>query len=149
MRVIPVIVAMMVGGGLAIGAQDEKPVPKDSARVSIAGCAYNRSFLVSRPPEGEPLRSDIEPGRRFRLNAKKEIQAGIDARKGTMLEVTGLIRRSDLEGPGGVALGGGRVRIGAGRPQAPTAAPGRDIGYREAIIDVEAFRVLPASCEDR
>ena len=37
-----------------------------------------------------------------------------------MIEVTGLVRKAALKGPGGIAIAGGRVRIGAGMPQSPT-----------------------------
>src|SRR5689334_12228459 len=113
-----VVIALLASGSVA-AAQQEKPVPKDSARVSIAGCAHKTTFIVARPPEGEPVRSDIEAGRRFKLQGAKDVLAAIKAHESDMIEVTGLIRKADLEPPPGVSFGGGRVRIGPGNPQAP------------------------------
>ena len=132
---------------LPLSAQ-ERPVPKDSARISIPGCASDRRFIVAERPGHEPARSDIQPGRRFRLNGKKEMLKEIDAREGSMIEVTGLVKQSDLT-QRGIGMAGGRVRIGGGPPRAPmggTANVGTDPGYNEAIIDVESWRPLPDAC---
>ena len=64
----------------------------------------------------------------------------IKAREGYMIEVTGIVRKNDLQGPGGISLGGGRVRIGGGPP---LVAGGSDPGAaveRNPILDVEGFR---------
>jgi hypothetical protein len=148
------LVAIVTLGSSALAAaqEQERKVPKDSARVSIAGCAHNRTFIVARPPEGEPVRSDIAEGRRFKLNAKKELLADIKAHESDLIEVTGLILKADLTPESGVSLGGGRVRIGPGNPQAPLGGTGgtsnvaTDPRYNEAQIDVESWRRLPASC---
>jgi hypothetical protein len=66
-----------------------------------------------------------------------------------MVEVTGLVRKSDLERPGGVSLFGGRVRIGGPQPQAPLSDARRNSNYSEVVIDVESFRPLPESCPSR
>ena len=126
---------------IALPAQ-ERPVPKDSARVSIPGCATGTKFIVGRAPSHEPVRSDIAPGRRFRLNGKKDLINEIK-RQSTMIEVTGLVRQSDLREPGGVNIGG--VRLGGGPPQA--GAGGRsNIGTVDAVLDVESWRPLTEAC---
>ena len=124
-------------------------MPKDSARVSIAGCAHKATFIVARPPEGEPVRSDIAPGRRFKLSGPKATLAEIKAHESDMIEVTGIIRKADLTGPPGVGIAGGRVRISPGNPQAPLGSPVNNPGYNQAIMDVEGWRPLPASCSAR
>lgn len=134
--------------GIAAAGQ-EREVPKDSARISIPGCAKDRRFIVAARPEHEPVRSDIRPGRRFRLNGQKRLLEEIKKTEGTMIEVTGLVRQSDLT-ERGIGIAGGRVRIGGGAPQAPVGGGvGRDPGYNEVIIDVEAWRQLPDSCPAR
>jgi hypothetical protein len=45
-------------------AAQEREVPRDSARISIPGCAKDRRFIVAERLKGEPVRSDIRPGRR-------------------------------------------------------------------------------------
>jgi len=133
---------------LPAAAQEGKKVPKDSARVSIAGCAYNRSFIVQRPPTHEPVRADIAPGRRFRLQGKKKLLNEIKAQRGSMVEVTGIVRIADLSDRRGVNVGG--ARIGGGVPRAPLGGGmGRTTemaGYDEAVIDVESWRPIAASC---
>jgi hypothetical protein len=137
----------MAAGALVLGAQ-EREVPKDSARISIPGCARDRVFIVLER-ENEPIRADIAPGRRFRLNGPKKLLDEIKKQQGSMVEVTGLVRQSDLAGPGGITTNGGRVRIGGGPPRQPLGASGRDIGYSEAILDLESWRPLPESCNLR
>ena len=131
---------------LTLGAQ-EREVPKDSMRLSIPGCAKNRRFIVAERPGHEPVRSDIRAGRRFRLNGKKGLLEEIKKQDGTMIEVTGLVRKQDLQ-ERGIGLAGGRVRIGGGLPRARTGGTdvGRDSGYEEVVIDVEAWRPLPDEC---
>jgi hypothetical protein len=133
--------------GISLGAQEEKPVPKDSVRVSIPGCSKGSAFVVTESPEAERTSIEIKAGRRFRLTGKKDLLNEIKAREGYMIEVTGIIRRNDLSGPGGISLGGGRVRIGGTQP----AAGGGSVTNRapesmNAIIDVEGFRPLGAPC---
>jgi len=125
----------------------ERPVPGDSARVSVPGCAKGRVFIVTTTPEHEPSQADIAPGRRFRLSGEKDVLNDIKKREGRMIEVTGLIRKAALAGPGGIAVAGGRVRIGGGAPQASTGDPTRSLeGYNQAVLDVEGWRLLPENC---
>jgi len=134
----------------AVIAAQERPVPKDSSRVALPGCARNRTFIVGRAPEGEPVRSDVEPGRRFKLNGAKQTLSEIKAHERTLIEVTGLVRRADLDPPRGVGIAGGRVRIGGGQPQSPVGSgPATSPAYAEAIIDVESWRPLPGDCPQR
>ena len=127
-------------------AAQEKEVPKTSARISIPGCAKDRRFIVAERLSGEPVRSDIRPGRRFRLNAKRDLLAEIKKQEGSMIEVTGLVRQSDLT-ERGIPMAGGRVRVGGGSPTAPMGGgSARDAGYSEVTIDVESWRPLPESC---
>jgi hypothetical protein len=90
---------------------------------------------------------EIKTGRRFRLTGKKQLLDEIKVREGYMIEVTGIIRRNDLQGPGGITLGGERVRIGGGSPvsgsgSVATSAP----QSMNAILDVEGFRPLGEPC---
>jgi len=137
-----VAVATAAPGAIA----QEREVPKDSSRISIPGCAKDRRFIVAERPEHEPVRSDIRPGRRFRLSGPKKLLEEIKKTEGSMIEVTGLVRQSDLS-ERGIGIAGGRVRIGGGTPTAPIGGrAGRDPGYNEVIIDIEAWRPLPESC---
>jgi hypothetical protein len=147
MAAVTVLSAAVAGAAPRIAAQ-EKPLPKHEVRVQIPGCAYNRTFISGSAPAGEPVGS-INEGRRFKMSAPKDLLAAISKQTPSMIEITGRIRRSDLDDARGIPLGGG-VRIGGGRPQAPTSSVGRpDVGYNEVQIDVESFRLLPDSCPRR
>ena len=147
MPVLILIVFALISGSL-LHAQ-EKKVPKDSSRVSIPGCAKGRTFIVAQAPEHEPVRSDVEAGRRFRLSGPKKILNDIKIRERSMIEVTGLVRTAQLSGRGGVAIAGGRIRIGGAMPQTPISDPRRDPLYNQVVIDVESWRLLPESCPAR
>lgn len=129
----------------------ERPVPSDSARISIPGCARGRTFIVMARAEPEPVRSEVQPGRRFRLNGPKKLLEEIKKQERNYVEVTGLVRKSQLHPPAGISVAGGRVRIGGGPAHRdPTQSdPRRDPGYSEVVIDVEAWRPLPESCPSR
>jgi hypothetical protein len=124
-------------------------VPKDSTRIAIPGCARDRVFIVAEAPSHEPVGTRLEPGRRFRMAGKREVLDAIKAREGTMVEVTGLVRKSDLDGSGGVRLFGGRVRIGGAQPQAPLSDVQRNSTYTEIVLDVESYRMLTEPCPSR
>ena len=148
MRVF-ILVALAVMSGSALQAQERK-VPKDSSRISIPGCANGRTFIVAESPGHEPVRSEIEPGRRFRLSASKTLLNEIKVHEGSMVEVTGLVRTSQLSGPGGIAIAGGRIRIGGAMPQNPAYSdPRRDPLYNQVVLDVESWRQLPDPCPTR
>ena len=125
----------------------EREAPKDSARVSIPGCARGRTFIVSSTPQQEERRGDAAPGQRFRLSGRKEALREIKKHEGEMVEITGLVRRADLAGPVGVSLGG--IRLGGGPRDPIYADPKRDPGFNQAVIDVESWRPLPGTCREQ
>src|SRR5689334_17626925 len=128
----------------ALSAQERK-VPKDSTRVSIPGCSKGSAFVVTASPEPDRTSTEIATGRRFRLTGPNEVLAEIKKREGSMIEVTGLVKKSDLN-EGGIRLGGGHVRIGGANPQDPISGPGRAPVSGNAILDVEGWRPLAESC---
>jgi hypothetical protein len=148
MRLFGIALAVALGWGGLMAAQ-EREVPNDSSRISIPGCAKDRTFVVGSLPEDEPVRSDVAPGRRFRMNGPKKVLDEIRAREGSMIEVTGLVRKSQMAGPGGIAIAGGRVRIGGAVPQSPTASPSQDPMFNVVVMDVESWRLLPGTCPAR
>ena len=139
------VIALMLGASIA--AAQEREVPKDSELVSIRGCANGRTFIVAPRSEDQPGTLSIAPGRRFRLNGSKKILDDIKARERSVIEVTGLIKKADVNPPQGMPVFGGRVRIGGALPRDPTSNPARDPAYNQAIIDVETWRVVPGECD--
>jgi hypothetical protein len=146
MRTIGVAV-LLAAMAAALPHAQERKVPSDSARITIPGCAKDRRFIVARTPAHEPIRSGIEPGRRFRLSGKKALLEEIKKQQAAMVEITGLVRQADLGGPGGIAIGG--VRIGGGPPQAGVADARRNTGGMDPVIDVESWRPMAEACPGR
>jgi hypothetical protein len=138
----PVLTLAAVVG---VSAQERK-VPKDSTRVSIPGCSKGSAFVVTASPEAERTSTEVVTGRRFRLAGPKDVLTEIKKREGTIIEVTGIVKNSDLK-ESGIRLGGGRVRIGGANPQDPiSGGPGRAPMSGVAILDVEGWRPLGESC---
>ena len=148
MRLLTSFVVLVASAGLC-AAQERDTVPKDSTRLVMRGCTKDRVFTAAAQPEHEPVSVEVAAGRRFRLSGPRRILDDIKRREGTMVEVTGLVRKAALAGPGGVTVFGGRVRIGGALPQDPVADPRRDPMYNVVVIDVESFRPLLESCRTR
>lgn len=129
----------------------ERPVPKDSARVSVTGCVRGHSLIATPRSSTEPTGSRIAPGRRLRLAGNKQLLKDLRTEKRQLVEVTGLMRESQLREPG-IPIGkGGRIRIGGGPPVArdPSQDPRRDPLVNEPVMDVESWRPLPETCPGR
>lgn len=139
------IIVLLIFLAPAAAAAQERPVPNDSSRITIPGCAHDRAFIVAQPEGHEISATGIAPGRRFRLSGPRRVLDDIRRREATMVEITGLVRKSDLAGPGGLRILGGRVRIGGALPRDPV----RDPMYNQIVIDVEGFQLLPDPCPGR
>jgi hypothetical protein len=140
-----VVVALVLLGATAVATGQERPVPSDSTRITVPGCAKDRLFVVEEAEGRENTSKGVAPGRRFRLSGPRAVLDDIRRREATMVEITGLVRKSDMAGPGGVSLLGGRVRIGGVSPRDPI----RDPMYNQIVLDVEGFQVLPDRCPGR
>ena len=141
-----VLAAVFIAALASLAAAQETEVPKDSALVSINGCAKNGNFIVGERREDQPGTLEIAPGRRFRLNGPKKVLDDIKARQRTVIQVTGLIRKNDLGNQQGVGILGGRVRLGGAVPRDPIGDPARDPAYNQAVIDVQSWKVLTGDC---
>jgi hypothetical protein len=142
---------VLVASGALVVAQ-EREVPRDSTRVTVPGCAKGRSFIVAAREGHEPTSGELAPGRRFRLSGPKDMLRDIEKREGMMVQVTGLVRKADLAGPGGITTGGGRVRVGGGAPQSHVGGgPNTTLTgvATDAVLDVEGWERLPESCPSR
>src|SRR3989442_11398674 len=113
--------------------QEEKPVPKDSVRVSVPGCTKGYVFTVGRRTADQPGSVNIPEGMHLRMNGPKKMMAEIKAREGSMIEITGLMKKGQYN-PSGVSIGGG-VRITPG----PAPTGGAPIA-NQILIDVEGWR---------
>ena len=131
--------------GTVVLAQETKPVPKDSARVSVPGCSRGYIFTVaSRTVNEAGTNADIPEGTHLRMNGPKKLINEIKAHQGQMIQLTGLMKVGQ-PGIAGVPIGGG-VSVGAGAPVGgmPSSGGGQN------FIDVEAYRTIPdKSCPSR
>ena len=144
MRAAVTIAIAILGGPLV--AQETKPVPKDSIRVSIPGCTKGQIFTAGPRTVEEPGSVDIPEGIHLRMNGPKKLMAEIKAQEGSMIQITGIMKRGQY-GPEGVGIGGG-VRISPGSAPAaggtaPYAMP------RQNFIDVEGWRPAVGFCPKR
>jgi hypothetical protein len=127
-------------------AQEKKPVPKDSVRVSIPGCTKGYVFTAGRRTSDQPGTMNVPEGMHIRMNGPKEMIKDIKAHEGSMIEITGLMRKGQLD-PEGVSIGKG-VRI------SPGAAPngGGQMGVpiaSQVQIDLEGWRTAIGDCPSR
>lgn len=142
MKPLLIVAVAVLSTGLA---GQERAVPKDSVRITVPGCARGRLFVVGPRLEHEPGRSNVPPGKRFRLQGPSEVLDEVRAHEDSMVVLTGLVRKSDMTAPG-VNLGGG-VRVSPGGM--PGSSPGRNSTFDTAIFDVESWQLRPESCPAR
>ena len=92
----PTVLALALLAASSSLFSQERPVPKDSTRLSISGCARGRVFTVGRDPEHESSSFVVELGMKFRLEGDKKVLADIKAHEASMVEITGLMKQSDV-----------------------------------------------------
>lgn len=125
-------------------AQEAKPVPKNSARVSIPGCSRNYIFTVGPRTADEAGTSlEIPEGMRIRMNGPKKLIAEIKAHQGSMIELTGIMKKGQYKADG-VGLGGG-VRVGPSGGPGSVALPPSSM-TNQPMIDVEGWRPIAGNC---
>ena len=142
MRTISVIAAVAILSGRPV-AQERKPVPKDSVRVSIPGCTKGYVFTAGRRTVDEPGSVSVPEGTHFRMNGPKKLMAEIKAHEGSMIELTGLTMKGQYL-PGGTPIGGG-VRVSPGPSGGGLGSPVAG----QVSIDVEGWRQVDGRCPRR
>jgi len=133
-------VALLSG---ALAAQEKKPVPKDSVRVFVPGCTKGYIFTAGRRTADEPGSLAVPQGMHLRMNGPKTVMSEIKAHEGSMIEITGLMKKGQ-ETPNGVGIGGG-VRVSPG-PTTGGGGLGVSTGVSQSFIDVESWRPIDGSC---
>ena len=136
------IIAAMLGGPL--DAQESKPVPKDSVRVFVPGCATGYVFTAGPRTEDSPGGAAIREGTHLRMSGPKKIMAEIKGLEGSMIEIIGLMKKGQADQ--GVSIGRG-VRITGGAPSSGGRLPSP--GGGQIMIDVEGWRRVPGDCPSR
>lgn len=129
---------------LAAIAQEVPKADPNSMQVVVRGCAKGRA-LVPLAVEGEAATPATLIGRPMRLNGKGDLMKRIGAEKGHLIEVTGLVRMSDLRASGpSTRIGGMRVTAGAASPM--SSDPTKQAAFDIIVIDVLSFRPLSNEC---
>lgn len=143
--IVAIVIALSFA---AIQAQEPKPVPKDSVRVFVPGCSKGYVFTASRKSEVAPG-STVPEGTHMRMSASKALMADIKGQEGSMIEITGLIKKGQLLDDG-VGSGGVRIKQGNAGPSSPTGGlTPNSSGSGYITIDVEGWRRVPGECRTR
>ena len=129
---------------LPLAAQETKPVPKDSVRVSIPGCARGYVFTAGPRNSDQPGSLEITEGMHFRMNGPKKVMGEIKAHEGSMIEITGLMKKGQYKE--GINIGGG-VRVSPGT--SPTSGSLGTPTPGQILIDIEAWRQVDGACKTR
>ena len=138
-------IALAVSSELLV-AQETKPVPKDSVRVLIPGCTKGYIFTAGRRTVDEPGSVDVPLGMHFRMNGPKKMLAEIKAHEGSMIEITGVMKKGQYK-PDGVGIGGGvRITPGAAPPAGSLSA---NPTGSQTFLDIEAWRPIEGDCPSR
>jgi hypothetical protein len=141
--VVSIAITLALSASALVAGQEPKPVPKDSVRVTIPGCSKGYVFTASRHTPDEPGSAEITEGMHIRMNGPKKLMSEIKAHEGSMIAITGLMRKGQLR-PDGVGIGGG-IRVGP----APAGPGGSVIGNpiaNQVQIDVEGWRPAAGEC---
>ena len=146
MRITTVVALAIAVLSAALAAQEKKPVPKDSVRVFIPGCTKGYVFTAGRRTVDAPGSGDIPEGTHLRMNGPKKILAEIRAHEGSMIEITGIMKKGQY-GPEGIGIGGG-LRIAPGPAPSSGSQPPTSMGG-QVMIDVESWRQIVGGCPTR
>jgi len=141
---ISLIFVVVAGAPAAPSAQERKPVPKDSVRVFIPGCSKGYMFTAGHPTEDQPGGASVPEGMHLRMNGPKSMMAEIKGQQGSMIEITGLIKKGQIAQDGisigrGVRVTGGTSPSDPGLSSAPAAAS-------PIMIDIEGWRRVAGEC---
>src|SRR5689334_22273573 len=145
MKAAMVSLALAASMGV-LSAQEKKPVPKNSMRVSIPGCTKGYVFTVGARTVDQPGSANVPEGMHLRMNGPKRLMSEIKAHEGSMIEITGLMKKGQYD-PRGVAIGGG-VRISPGPSSTGGMGPGVPASDQPQI-DVEGWRPATGDCPSR
>ena len=144
MRTAALVFLALAGLSAVVAAQETRKVPKDSVRVAVPGCTKGYVFTAGPRTVDEPGRFEIREGMHLRMNGPKKLMAEIKAHEGSMIEITGLMKKGQYND--GIDLGRG-VRIMPG-PSGPGGALGSPTA-NQIQIDVEGWRPIVGDCRSR
>ena len=145
MRIAIAVAVTVAALSAPLVAQEGKPVPKDSMRVTVPGCARGYVFTAGPRTEDQVGRSDIPEGMHLRMTGPKKMMGEIKAHEGSMIEITGLMKKGQFNSTG-VNVGGVRITPGL----APVSGgPRPTISSPTPYIDVESWQPGVGNCPSR
>jgi hypothetical protein len=140
-----IVLTLMMGfiGGQTAGQEDRPRVPADSIELGIIGCLKGRVLSAS-----EVRQTDVQSGppiraRSFRLAGKGDLMKEVKRQNEHIVEVTGIVKRSDLNSRG-VKIGR-RVVVGGGSPVAGGNTR-QDPADNVVVMDITSVRLRGGSC---
>jgi hypothetical protein len=122
--------------------QEKRKVPKDSIELTVVGCLKGRVLRTVNRRDTDVESGPFVGARTFRLAGKKEITERIKDEQNHLVEVVGIVKRSDLDDRG---IDAGPMTINGGKPVASTRGipnPADNV----AVMDVDAIRRRASSC---
>ncbi len=146
MRITTAVIVALAVSGSVLSAQEPKPVPKDSMRVTVPGCTKGSVFTAAAKTEDQVGRADIPEGTRLRMNAPKKLMAEIKAHEGQMIQITGLMKKGQYNETG-IPVGGG-VRVSPGSGGVSVGRPSPTVGSVN-YVDIESWQLAPGDCPSR
>jgi hypothetical protein len=146
MRITTAVIVALAVSGSVLSAQEPKPVPKDSMRVTVPGCTKGSVFTAAAKTEDQVGRADIPEGTRLRMNAPKKLMAEIKAHEGQMIQITGLMKKGQYNETG-IPVGGG-VRVTPGSGGVSVGRPSPTVGSVN-YVDIESWQIAPGDCPSR
>jgi hypothetical protein len=146
MRITTAVIVALAVSGSVLSAQEPKPVPKDSMRVTVPGCTKGSVFTAAAKTEDQLGRADIPEGTRLRINAPKKLMAEIKAHEGQMIQITGLMKKGQYNETG-IPVGGG-VRVTPGSGGVSVGRPSPTVGSVN-YVDIESWQLAPGDCPSR
>jgi hypothetical protein len=122
--------------------QEKPKIPKDSIELTVVGCLTGRALKTVSNRQADVESAPFVGERTFRLAGKKELMNEVKRQNGHLVEVVGVVKRSDLDERG---IKAGRVTIAGGPPvasthQIPSAAD------NVAVMDATSIRMRSSSC---
>lgn len=135
-----------------LAAQEQQPehpkVPKDSVFIVVTGCLKGRVIRAADVRQDDTTTGPIVRGKAFRLAGKKDAMNAVKENNGNEVQISGLIKKSDLGDPG-IKMFGGRVAIGGGsNGTAPTSAI-PDPADNVLVMDVADVHPMGTTCSDK
>ena len=123
--------------------QERPRVPEDSIELVVSGCLKGRVLAVSDARQTDTQSGPIVRSRSFRLAGRGDLMKAVKKEDGHFVEVTGIVKRSDLDEKG--MRIGKRVAIGSGSPVAATKTM-PDPAANVAVMDITSLRHRSTSC---